>query len=463
MTTKPARSHWNTIWRITITAAIAVMMSSQLAASPSHAATEIVEPPPPSVIVDGGGGNQTNPSVDGDLVVYTDQADGSHIRYRSLAGGPSGVVPNPHGLQHHFPSIDGTRIVFTEVGGAGANRVMVFDVARPEVPPAAAGGPGLNGRLPALGANTLVFQDLSFAAYPYGTEISVLDLATGVTTRVTDDGAVDTSPDVSPNGETIVWAKCTGGNTGCDVWTASKTDGWLPRAVTGGPPEEDRPTVDNTTIVYTTRAGGPTPVQDIRAVPIGGGLERTLNPGAHVRYANITRGVVTADALRPDAGNYDVLVWDLASDQYRFVTATPESEFLNESFLGDDGLLRVVWAVFNSDSDIMATTLRMGGVVATSLVAQPVLRRGEGNAKSERALEARLTRSDTGAGVPAATITFRAGADVVCVEATDATGLARCGGQAAFAAAVRNGGYTAVFAGQPGAFAASEASGARVG
>ena len=222
-------------------------------------------------------------------------------------------------------------------------------------------------------------------------EIVVVDLVTSVLTRVTNDGVADITPAVSPDGGTIVWTKCQGGNVNCDIWIARRADGWQEQRISPTNTEESLPDLDNTTIVYASK---PTDLaQQIKAVPIVGGTERVLATGTPLKNPNISKGMVSFEIYDDVNSNYEIAVWNLSNDTYRIITDTGVFEFLNDIAVAADGAVRVVWAAFHDDdgANIMATTIDVPGMAYTSIVAEPVVARVQPLAVYLTHLQARLT------------------------------------------------------------------------
>jgi len=180
-----------------------------------------------------GAGDQTDPHVSGDWVVYTDFTGGGRVRYHTLVTGFDAAIPNVDGTDS-LSDISGTIVVYIHVAGDGRHAVYSFDLAAGGNPVELDAQPASNRREAAVGGRTVAWQDFGLSTLR-PPEIVVYDLDTHVTTRLTDDGLYDRDPEVSADGNTVTWSKCTSVAGGCEVWDAVRTGStWTANPLTGG-------------------------------------------------------------------------------------------------------------------------------------------------------------------------------------------------------------------------------------
>lgn len=305
--------------------------------------------------VNDGPGDQTDPHVSGDFVAYTSNADGTNrIRYHNLTTGDDVVVPNA-GEDDFLSDVSGTRIAFVRVNASsGIYAYEVGAAAAMEVAPS----PTANRRNPAIGGNTVAWQDLGFSPSPLESEIVVADVTTGATTRLTTDAMLDRTPAVSPDGNVVVWIKCNTSGTACDVWKAVRvgTTWTTSIVVTGAAGEESSPDSDGQIIVYASTRAGET---DVYWQPVAGGAENRLSLTGSQNNPSVSRGVIAFDSQ--DAGNVDVWMYVVATSNAFPITSTgAANETLNDVFVASDGLVRAVYqSDATGDLNVYAASFRL--------------------------------------------------------------------------------------------------------
>jgi len=361
-----------------IVAAAAVLGAGlSLLAGAAAATTTSAAPPPPSTAVDVGAGDQTDPHIDGTLVTYTSEENGgSEIRWYDLVTGTRGSVPTT-GAFDFLNAVSGDRIAYTRITDRSVIHVLDTGTG---VDVAIDDAPGANDRAPDIGGDTVAIQRLSDGLSAATSEIVVHDLATGISTPLTDDSFLDKNPSVSPDGSVVVWTKCTNLATGCDVWRAIRgASGWDVAPV-AGPGEESLPATDGEVIVFASaRPVGSVVEQDIEVVPLDGRPAFRLDLPSVQRNPNVDDGIVTFESFDDPALNYDLAVWELEVDQVRFLSDTAIDESLNGVSVTADGTVRVVWTTNGggpSGFDVLATSFPRTPIApAPSLAAtvrQPV-------------------------------------------------------------------------------------------
>jgi hypothetical protein len=162
-----------------------------------------------------GPGNQTDPHLDGSLLVFTaTDPSSSEIRYVDLADGTAGAIPTA-GHRDSLPDVSGDLIVFRRVytdGSSASRPIMVFDVTAPEIGVrelAPAGG--ARREAASIGGATVAFVQQSGPSSTQ-TDVCVADAAAPeapATCLTTDAGpAFNRYPAVRPDVSTVVFATC---------------------------------------------------------------------------------------------------------------------------------------------------------------------------------------------------------------------------------------------------------------
>lgn len=359
-------------------------------------------------------GDQTDPHVSGDWVVYTDFSAGSssgRIHYHNVVTGFDAAIPNLEGGGDSLSDINGTTVVYIHIA-AGRHAVYSFDIATGGAPVELDPQPASNRREAAVGDRTVAWQDFGFTAL-VSPEIVVYDLDTHVMTRLTDDALYDRDPQVSADGNTVTWAKCTSIAGGCEVWNAVRTGStWMASPLTTGGTESSLPDTDGSTVVYDRELGFDE--SDIVWQPVGGGLERQLTLPSMQQNPSISGGVVTFENYDPTAStpNFDIYAYDLATDRLIRLTDTPQDESLNDVWAASDGTLTVVYSRFEAtgDENVYTETVTLPSTASlTATVQQPINADGSSRFTAKRGVvPVKFNLIDNGVptcNLPPATIT----------------------------------------------------------
>ena len=322
------------------------------------AATAVVPingPSPGSAIVtiNNSPGQQNDPHVSGDLVSYTDSSGFPQIRYYNFADGKDTAIDNvlPDGTYgvDVLSDVSGHNVVFTRQAG-GASRIMIFNTdtgTMTEVDPTTT--PQRMGV--ALGGYTVAYIDISGSG-----DVVAWDLASSKRQVVSAAPAYESNPNVSPDGNVIVWEYCLTSTSNCDAYQAVKSAGsWVvsPTANTATP--EANPDSDGTTIVYDADRAGSATGQDIFFRAVAGGPETQIELPGLQRNPSISRGVVAFESIAPGAANADIFVYIIASNTLLQITNDPAvNDTLNDVTVLGNGDIRLVWA--GNDVDVLGTT-----------------------------------------------------------------------------------------------------------
>lgn len=324
-----------------------------------------------------GAGDQTDPHASGNWVVYTDFSGGSssgRIHYHNVVTGFDAAIPNLDGGGDSLSDISGTTVAYVH-SVAGRHAVYSFDIAAGGDPVELDPQPASNRREAAVGDRTVVWQDFGYTALA-SPEIVVYDLDTHAMTRLTDDALYDRDPQISADGNTLTWAKCTSIAGGCEVWDATRAGStWTVGPLTSGGTESSLSDTDGATVVYNRTLGSGE--SDIVWQPASGGAEGQLILPSVQQNPSISGGVVTFESYDPTAStpNFDIYLYDLATDRLFKLTDTPEDESLNDVWAAPTGTVTAVWSrrEVTGDDNVYAETVTLPSTSAlAATVQQPI-------------------------------------------------------------------------------------------
>jgi Tol biopolymer transport system component len=389
--------------------AVAAVVATSLAAgltlaAAAGAAVPVGYPAPPMTLgpVDASSGDQVDPHISGSLVAYTDFSSGNGvIRYADLATGASGAVPALGDGSDSLPAVSGNTISYVHfsAGGHAIATWTVGDATATVLDPM----PGSNRRAAAVGADTVAWQDFGTNTL-VSPEIVAYDRSTGTTTQLTNDTRYDRDPAVDPSGDVITWAKCTSLAGGCDIWDAVRTDsGWTTHRLTGDATEEWNPHTNGTVVVYAAQPGDES-TADIRWQSVAGGPEQNADLGGYDDNPHISGNLISFNHYQSsaDPAEFDIDVYDLATNALYQLTNTANDEYLSDVWTGTDG---TTYVVFNrladtGDDNVYAATFTAPEVSRTTLTttSRPDL---------ATTASARLTATVGSSGTPTGSVQFR--------------------------------------------------------
>jgi len=340
-----------------ITAVASLSVTSTQLASPTPQSGTIPMLPGTTQPLNTGPGNQVNPHLACGLASFTnDDLEGSStIRYVDFATNTEHVLP-VNGFDR-LSDTDGQKIVFTELGANG-DEVVVYDIASQTTTRV----PGTTNADPAIGGNLVAFvHGRSISSL----EIGVYDQNTGTTTQLTSDGLLNRDPAVSPDGKTVVWEKCQGNGTGCDIYEATQTGpgAFTTRRLTDA--GEDRfADTNGQVITYLSDKSGET---DVYIQRVDGSNEMHIALPGDQRDVRISGNLIVFES-EVAAGSYDVFLYDLSSARLYQVTNTPDragNETLSDVVAGCNGTNRIVYAIPGTfgDFDVYTFTFQLNDSV----------------------------------------------------------------------------------------------------
>jgi len=295
--------------------------------------------------------NETSLHVDCDIASYTyNELGTADIHYQNLSTGVDNVVPGNH--LDILSDISGSRIAFVEVSNSG-DFIRVFDT----ISHAQTVIPGFEKNLPSIGGNLVAFEDRSAA---FGIPaIVTYDLNSGTITQLTNDSLSNVFPQVSPNGDAVVWNKCQ--FTGCDIYAAIQTSpgAFTTRALTTGKREEPFASATNGELaVYVSNRSGE---KDIYYQPLTGGTEIHLSIPGDQRFPTISGDFITFESVVQTGA--DIFVYDIRTEKlYRVTNDQVDHHFADISVC--NGVGRIVYRTeSNGGLDAYAFTFQVPSVI----------------------------------------------------------------------------------------------------
>lgn len=331
---------------------------------------------PDSILVAGGEGNQTEPHVSGSLVSFTNQGSTtSEIRYKDVAtSSPSAGIDNstPTGSTYRDSISDasGSVIVFKRASDLSSTEsIMFFDSANPSAgPQVLADAPGTQRQAAAIGGTTVAFEQKTTSTLIRDICIASTTTPSAAAVCVTSSDVMNRDPAVSPDGNHVVWSKCAGLLSGCNIWAVSKNaaGGWnAARAITSGGGNDIFPDTNGVVVAYASKLDGDS---DIYYSNLDG--SGTVNrlaiadaDGSSEENPNISGDRIAFQRRTAVGQPADLYVYDIGTQALFMLTGiTPADEKLSDISTSSDGESWVVWAavdpVTNSD-DVWAASFSL--------------------------------------------------------------------------------------------------------
>jgi len=310
--------------------------------------------------VNNGSGDERDARVSGNLVAYYSVIGGnSYIRYFDFLTGTDESIPQEAISSDFLTAIDGTKIVYTHVT-SDSYEINLFDTNIGGSPVTLDPLPYSLRERPAIGDHTVAWMDFGFNDL-YLSEIVVYDLASGTTTRLTDDSYYDVDPNISPDGSFIVWSKCQVYLSNCHTWQAAYNGSSWEVAPLAGSGNQLHPETDGQYIVYYGNYDNNTPDKNIFWQLRGINEEHELILPGTQRNPAIDNGLVVFENFDNNATipNWNLMLYDLNHDRGFQVTETDVSELLPDIAIAPDGIVHVVWQQDMASADIYASTFRL--------------------------------------------------------------------------------------------------------
>ncbi len=258
---------------------------------------------------------QLDPTISGDLVVYTDQRNGGvndDIYFTDLATGVETQVTTADTPQR-LHDVSGGRIVYSDLSPPVA-RVFVYDVASASHTLIAA----TSDSNPRIDGDIVAFE----RGYP-GADIIAFDLATNTEIVVANTDAVETNPSVSGTRvayERHATATSPGDIVVYDLATNTET------VIAGTAADEPRPDIDGDIVVWNLVS--PSGDLDVAIHNLSTGSTQVLARPGDQQWTHVSGRVVAFDDN--SAGNRDVMLYDIDGGATIAVATNPGIDFLND-------------------------------------------------------------------------------------------------------------------------------------
>jgi len=310
--------------------------------------------------INDGPGDQADVHVSGDLVTYYSAETGSsYIRYYDFLTGTDVSIPQEAISSDFLTAINGTKIVYTHVT-SDSYEINYFDTTTGVSPVTLNPLPYSQRERPAIGGQTVAWMDFGFNDL-FLSEIVVYDLASGTTTRLTDDSYYDVDPNISPDGTLIVWSKCSVYLSDCHTWQAAFNGSDWDVAPLAGSGNQIHPATDGQYIVYYGDYDNNTQDRNIFWQQRGINEEHELALPGTQRNPSVNGGLVVFENFNSTASipNWDLMLFDLNNARGFQITETDESELLPDIAVAPDGMVHVVWQQNMTSANIYASTFRL--------------------------------------------------------------------------------------------------------
>jgi hypothetical protein len=294
-----------------VTLAVAPVVA--MAQTPLVGTSQIITTPP---------ADDYDPHVSCNLVSYTIDLGGvPAVRLFDFATNIDVQISGPLGA-YLLSDVSGSRVAYTRVTAATGARIEVVDVVNNTHGEVSVSGQSFRS---SIGGDLVAYEERSFRTNTNESEIVVHDLATGISTRITDDALMDINPVVSPSGDAVVFQKCQTTGFDCDVYVAIKTAPgvFTTSALTGAGSDDRNPATDGVNVVYEiSSADG----YHIAYVPLTGGVATVLPIAGVQRGPKIVDNLISFESRASDSDQFDVFLYDMFGSAIYQVTNSPADE-----------------------------------------------------------------------------------------------------------------------------------------
>ncbi|MGE0388274.1 MAG: hypothetical protein AB7Q97_26420 [Gammaproteobacteria bacterium] len=325
------------------------------------------------IVINDSPGDQTDPHVSGDLVAYSNFAGTQEIRYYRFSTGVDTPITNLAGdgtrSIDQLAGVSGPYITFTRINSPNTESdVMLFDAELGSLEPVEINESSDSARSnSAIGGNSVAYVDHYSLFTPQPGTVMHFDLITGIVTQLSSSGLRDVNPQVSPDGNVVVWQRCET-LLSCDVVQAVRQpDATFSEVdVANTAAEENDPDTNGEVVVYVKDAGNEA---DIHYRAVAGGEEFRLLLDGVDSNPHISGSLISFENRLTPQAPADILLFDLLTQRlFRVSDTFFNNEALNDVFVDPDGTVRMVW---QSDDDADGFSTNIYGAVF-SLPPAPV-------------------------------------------------------------------------------------------
>lgn len=317
----------------------------------------------PLIVVDNSAGAQGDPRSFGDVVAYTDDQGGvsARIKYFDLTAKAAHSIPTAQNAIDFLADVSGNTIAFTRLS-AGSSGIFEYSInsgTTSEVAPLTAPATA-NRRDPTVGDSTVAWEDVGVSS---SSDPEIVIVGASTTHRLTNDALADRNPNLSQDGQTLVWEKC---SANCDVYAATGSGGsWVTTPVATSAADEIGADANGAHIVYASNAGGDYHVY----VTLGGSATQLVVPGSVSESHPAIAGTFVAFEAS-NGTQTDIWVYDLVTKTARRITDTPDSEVLADvttTVSGGTRTTTVAWQVIEADSNVYASQFQTPAAPAATI------------------------------------------------------------------------------------------------
>ncbi len=329
-------------------------LSARNAAAQVTVAPRLMPAPPGQFIVVNNlsGADHYDPHVSGNLVVYSN-SDGTNftVRYHDLTTGIDNAIPNG-GTSDFLADVSGGTIAFTRLSPS-ESAIFSYAVGASsavEVNPM----PGATRQAAQIGTSTVAWQEYGASIFA---DIVAYDVASGGTTRLTNDQLLNQEPAISPEGAVIAWMKCANPSAPCDIWSAVRTGAvWITYRITKGNGDCTHPDTNGTVVVYSCDRGTG---DQLYWQAVTGGAEYHLGFSGNASTPSIAGQFIAFSGLPQNAVVHDLYVFDLSSLNLYQITNTSADEELCDISITQTGQVNVAWQVQEAELNVYAFTFNL--------------------------------------------------------------------------------------------------------
>jgi beta propeller repeat protein len=258
-------------------------------------------------------GDDYDPSISGDLVVYTASRNNDlDVYYVDLDDGVEHAITAQPGAQE-LADVAAPLIVYTDFTTSDINLYSTLTGEAVNLT-SATGGIAMN---PAISSQIVVWEDQRDGNF----EIYAMNLATGEERRVTNSTAIDSTPAVRDS--RIVWQVCEMGV--CDIALYDWNTGLTQMLTQTADRDERRPDLDGNYVTFDAYSMGE---RDVYAHDLTTGEERRLTLTGSQNNPNVSGDVVALEDV--STGVYHIMLWHLPTNTTFQLTEGAEGEYLND-------------------------------------------------------------------------------------------------------------------------------------
>lgn len=301
-----------------------------------------------------GPGAQVDSHISGARVSITNRAEGGGtVDVFDMVSGVRSAVDHDATIVDFLSDISGNTVVFVRqfnfsmqeiafVTLDGANHPSTVTVLAPDA--------SASRSYPRIGGDTVAFQQFTTNS-SFGSAICVASVShpTEPAQCLTDQTRLNQHPDVSPDGNVVVFQSCSGDSAfACDIYSTRRNlDGtWsTPIALTSGGPIEYDPKTNGTIVVYNSAGEGESDIYYAPVTGAGPATKLKVAPLSSENGVSISGTMIAFQSTLQGEDFPDIYLFDTATNTLFQLPPTPDmQEGLADVSVAADGTVRVVWS-----------------------------------------------------------------------------------------------------------------------